>query len=89
MRARSDDRILADAGGEHERIEPAERGRQHAGVKPDAIDEVIERKRGPRIGARLEVAHVVADAGQALQAASRDREGAATSAALMPFWSIR
>ena len=79
MRARSDDRVLADAGGEHERIEAAERGREHAGVEPSTIDEIFERKRGARIGARLELAHVVADPGQALQAASRDRASAAPS----------
>ena len=62
-------RVLADAGREHEGVEPAERRRQHAGVEADAIDEIVERERGPRIGARLELAHVVADAGQALQAA--------------------
>ena len=62
-------RVLADPGREHEGVEAAERRRQHAGVQPDAIDEIVEREARPRIGARLQVAHVVADAGQALQAA--------------------
>ena len=31
-------RVLADAGSEYERVDPAQRRRQHAGIKPDAID---------------------------------------------------
>ena len=34
------------------RIEPAERRRQHAGVEPDAIDEMVERERGAGLAAR-------------------------------------
>ena len=67
------------------RIEPAERRRQHAGMEPDTVDEVFERERGARIGARLELAHVVADAGQALQAALVIEQVAARPRVLMPF----
>ena len=35
-------RILADARSEHERIEPAQCRRQHAGMKRDAITEVLK-----------------------------------------------
>ena len=38
-------RVLADAGGEDERVEPAERRRQRAELAPDAIDEEIDRER--------------------------------------------
>ena len=53
MRARMLGRVLADAGGEHEGVEPAEGGREHAGVEPDAIDEMVERERRLRVVARL------------------------------------
>ena len=56
-------RVLANTRREHERVEAAQRGRQHAGMEPDAVGEVFERKRSPRIGALLEVANVVADPG--------------------------
>ena len=39
------------------------------GIEPDAIDEIVERESALRIGARLELAHVVADARKALEAA--------------------
>ena len=67
-------RVFADAGGEDEGVEALQGGRQHSGV---------ERRRGrrnsrPRMPradpARLELAHVVADAGQALQAAIAVKE---------------
>ena len=38
-------------------------------LKPDAIDEIIDGKLRAGIGARLQLAHVVADAGQTLEAA--------------------
>ena len=62
-------RVLADAGREHEGVETAERRRQQAGLQADAVDEIVEREARARICARLEFAHVVADAGQALQSA--------------------
>src|SRR5262245_16162723 len=62
-------RVLANAGGEHEGIEPAERSREHPGVESDAIDEVVDREGRGRIGTRFEIPHVVADAGKALEAA--------------------
>ena len=71
------------------RIEPAQRGRQHAGVETDAIDEIVEReaRRGSR--ARLELAHVVADARQAFEAAFVIEQALRPRAALMPFSVIR
>ena len=38
-------------------------------LQTDPIGEIVERERGTRIGACLQVAHVVADAGEAFQAA--------------------
>ena len=89
MRARMRDGVLADPGGEHEGIEPAERRGQHAGMEPDAIDEIIERERRARIAARLELAHVVADPRQALEPALVIEQLLHGSPALIPFWSIR
>jgi hypothetical protein len=53
-------RILTYAGSEHEGVEPAKCRRQHARMKRDPVAEIIERKGGARIGARLQLAHVVA-----------------------------
>ena len=61
--------VFANSGGEYERIEPAERRRQHPGVQADAIDEVIDGKCGAGVGIRLQFAHVVADPGQAFETA--------------------
>ena len=66
--------ILADARGEDEGVEPAKRGRQRACEEPDAVDEVVDREAGPRIAACLELAHVIANARQALQAAVAIKE---------------
>ena len=62
-------RVFADTGREHEGIEPAERRGQQARMESDAIGEVVEREACPRVGACLKLAHVVADARKALQAA--------------------
>ena len=35
-------RVLADAGREHEGIEPAQRSREHPGIEPDAVHEMID-----------------------------------------------
>ena len=42
-RSRSDRAVLADAGGEHDRVEAAERGGERAQLAPDAIDEQVDR----------------------------------------------
>ena len=53
-RSRSDAAVLADAGGEHDRVEPAERGGERAQLAPDAVDEQVDRglarpgRRSPR-----------------------------------------
>jgi hypothetical protein len=64
--------VLADAGGEDDRVEPAE----HGGVRPDvlayAMAEHVDREPATLValaGALLDVAHVVADAGHAGEAA--------------------
>src|SRR5262245_1676161 len=63
------DGIFADPGGEHESIEAVEGCRHHPGMQPHAIDEMIEGKGGARISGCFEQAHIVAAAGQSLQAA--------------------
>ena len=67
-------RVLADPRGEHESVEALQRRRQHAGIEADPVDEVVDRERRTRVGAGFELAHVVADAGQALQAAVAVKE---------------
>src|SRR4029078_13045607 len=54
---------------ESEAVDPAERSGQHSDVECDAIDEMLHGKLGARLIARLQVADVIADAGQALQPA--------------------
>ena len=60
---------LADAGGEHDAVDPAHRGRQRTGLAGDPVDEIVERQCRTRLVAGEQVADVVADAGQALEAA--------------------
>src|SRR5512144_2588601 len=60
--------VLADARGEDDRVEPAERGGERAQLAPDAVDEEVDRRLGRRVAARLERAHVARDAGDAEQA---------------------
>ena len=89
MRARIGADVLADPGGEDEGVEAAEGGGEHPGVQRAAVDEVVDREGGARVVAGQKVAHVVGDAGQALEAGSLVEKVATTSRALMPFWSIR
>ena len=56
-------RVLADAGGEHERVDPAEDRGQRADLLRRAVDEVVHGQAGLRLAAAEQVAHVVADAG--------------------------
>src|SRR5262249_28592381 len=62
-------RVLTNARREDERIKTAQRGRERAAPKPDAVDEIVEREARLRIRACLELAYVVADPGEAFQAA--------------------
>src|SRR4051812_35946967 len=64
-----DRRFLADAGREHEGVEPAQHCRQAAGMAGNLLDEKVERKARLGIGAAQQIAHVVADAGKAFEAA--------------------
>src|SRR6266404_8640515 len=59
-------RVFADTGCKDESVEPLQRGRKQAGVEADPIDEIIDRKFGPRILACLQLAHIVADARESL-----------------------
>src|SRR6185312_7508491 len=54
---------------EYEGVESPECSRQHPGVEADPVHEIVDGKGGARIGAGLELAHVVADAGQAFETA--------------------
>ena len=60
--------VLADAGGEDEGVEAAEGGGEAAGVQGAAVDEVVDGEGGAGVVARQQVAHVVGDAGEALEA---------------------
>src|ERR1700726_1572142 len=55
-------RVFADTGCKDESVEPLQRGRKHAGVEADAIDEKMDRHLRLGIFARLQLAHIVADA---------------------------
>ena len=67
---RSDRRTaLADTGGEDERVDAAHGCRQGTGRARDPVDEIVDRQPRARGVAHLEVAHVVADARQALEPA--------------------
>src|SRR5512143_1136266 len=59
--------VLADAGGEHDRVETPERRGERAQLAADPIDEEIDRGLRRRFRARLERAHVARDAGHAEQ----------------------
>src|SRR5215469_1015004 len=63
------DCVLADSGCEYEGVQPAESGSQHARIEADTIDEVIERESSLRVGTRLQLANVIADAGEPFQTA--------------------
>ena len=57
-------RVLANASREHERIEPAQGRRQHSGIEAYAVNEVVDGEYSAGIGTRLEISHVIADAGE-------------------------
>src|SRR5262245_15216086 len=61
-------RVLADASGEDQPVDAAERCRKRADVLRGLIDEVIDRKARTRRAAVQQLAHVVADARDAEQA---------------------
>ena len=66
----SDDRgVLADAGREDEAVDAAHGGGKRARLAQDAVDEIVDREPGERGLGREQVAHIVADAGEALQPA--------------------
>ena len=69
-------RVLADAGGENHAVDAAHGRCEHPRRKGDAIDEMVERKLGPRILAFEQVADVVADSGKTFKADTRCRESA-------------
>jgi hypothetical protein len=62
-------RVLTDAGGEHEPVDAAHGGGEKACKQRDAIGEAIECQPGAGSRACEQFAHVVADAGQPLEAA--------------------
>ena len=81
-------RVLADAGGEDEAVQPAERRGQRADVARDAMDEDLDGEARRAARARQQVAEVGGDAGQA------EHAGAAVEQVLhlrgvMPSWCIR
>ena len=51
-RSRTNGFVLADAAGEHDRVEAAERRRQRAELALDPVDEQIDRQRRARIASR-------------------------------------
>src|SRR5262249_55662314 len=55
--------VLADPRGEHDGIDPAERGGERAQLASNAVDEEIDRDLGIRLAARFERAHVAGDTG--------------------------
>src|SRR5215469_1443723 len=62
-------RVLADSRSEHEGVEPPKGRSQQACLESDPIDEEVEREPRMRVGTRFQLAHVVAEARQALQSA--------------------
>ena len=67
-------RILADPGREDEGVEALQGGREHAGTETDPVDEIVDRELRLGVGARLQLAHVIADAGEPLQSAVAIKE---------------
>ena len=59
--------VLADPGGEDQRVDAAEHGGERADLLRGLVDEVVDREARRRIGAGEQVAHVVADARDAEQ----------------------
>src|SRR5262249_29987148 len=60
--------VLSDAGGEHERVQPAERGRERAQLAPDAMHVDVDRELRSRIARLQQLAHVARDPGDSEQA---------------------
>ena len=60
-------RVLADAGGEDQGVEPTERGGQRPQLASNSIDEEIDGLPGARVGALEERPHVARDARHAQQ----------------------
>ncbi len=82
-------RALPDPRGEDDAVEPAEDGRQRPGLADDPIDEIINgQARGGRVGGQ-QVAHVVADARKALEAAFVVEEAFETGAIPALFHEIK
>src|SRR5262245_35268257 len=63
--------VLADASGEHDGVESAERRRQRSELAPDAIHEEIDRCLRGRIVGRFERPHVAGNPGHAEKARLR------------------
>jgi hypothetical protein len=63
----NDGRALPDAGREDDRIEAAERRCQCSELLADGVDEVVDGKFRPRVGAGEKLPHVVAHARQTEQ----------------------
>ena len=61
MRLRISGRVLADAGGEDERVDAAQHGGEAADLTRRAVDEVVDGQPGGCLRARQQIAHVVAD----------------------------
>src|SRR5436190_5073239 len=55
-------RVLAYPSGENEGIEPTERGRKHARLECDPVDEIVDGKGSTWGRTRQKLAHVVAHA---------------------------
>jgi hypothetical protein len=66
--ARSSGSFSPIARGEHQRVEPAQRGGERAELAADAVHEELDREFRARVPALLELAHVVGDARDAEQA---------------------
>src|SRR6266480_3762598 len=62
-------RVLANPASEYERIESTQCGRQHPGVQAHPVGEIFYGKGRTGVGAGLQLAHVIAEARQALQPA--------------------
>src|SRR5262245_57929018 len=67
-------RVLADTGGEHDRIEPAEGGGERAHFATDAIDEQIDGELRPRVLAFEQLSHVARHTGYAEQTRLRIKQ---------------
>jgi hypothetical protein len=59
--------MLADANGENECIDAAQSSSQHACIQRNTIGEVVQRDRRVLVRTPLELAHIIAQAGQAFQ----------------------